>query len=271
MWRFQFVVVAVALLMVMVLSAAPVQAQSPVEQASQAGFPLLTEFTLHPGGQPFTYTYTDQEIGRLLCFLDEAQLWDSTLVAFVADHVEELGERGWIGHTLTLHDELVHVPLALAVPSGESSSAVDRLVETRWLFGTVLGFLGLPDRTGQASCPSLLRDPSEADVLVRSSTRPVGHLGEHGTRAGKHVWLSCVVAERWKLIRNHLTGRVALFDLAADPAERQDCSAESPAVTSEPEHRLDDWESELRGRDPPRPHPRADPEQLRQLEDLGYL
>lgn len=63
MWRFQFVVVAVTLLTVMVLSAAPVQAQSPVDQASQAGFPLLTEFTLRPGGQPFTYTYTAQTTG----------------------------------------------------------------------------------------------------------------------------------------------------------------------------------------------------------------
>jgi len=144
-------------------------------------------------------------------------------------------------------------------------------VETRWLFGTVLDFLGLPDRTGQASCPSLLGDPSDAESLVRSSTRPVSHLGDHGTLAGKHVWLSCVFAEQWKLIKDHVTGRLTLFDLSSDPAESQDRAADRPAVTSELERRLDDWESELHGGAPAGPPPRVDPEQLRQLESLGYL
>jgi hypothetical protein len=53
----------VGLLLVMFLSIAPVPAQSPVDQAMQAGFPLLAEFTLHPGALPFTFSYTAQEDG----------------------------------------------------------------------------------------------------------------------------------------------------------------------------------------------------------------
>ena len=53
----------VGLLLAMLLFVAPMHAQSPVDQATQAGFPMLTEFTLSPGDQPFTYSYTAQADG----------------------------------------------------------------------------------------------------------------------------------------------------------------------------------------------------------------
>ncbi|MCU0237491.1 MAG: hypothetical protein MUC72_10450 [Acidobacteria bacterium] len=52
-----------ALLLVVLLCVAPMRAQSPVDQAAQAGFPLLTEFTLRPGDQPFTTSYVAQADG----------------------------------------------------------------------------------------------------------------------------------------------------------------------------------------------------------------
>ncbi len=51
------------LLLVMFLSVLSMHAQSPVDQATQAGLPLLTEFTLQPGAQPFIFSYTAQTDG----------------------------------------------------------------------------------------------------------------------------------------------------------------------------------------------------------------
>ncbi|MBW2421989.1 MAG: sulfatase, partial [Deltaproteobacteria bacterium] len=48
--------------------------------------------------------FTDGGIGRVLDALRELGLDDETLVVFTADHGEEFGERGWLGHTTTLRE-----------------------------------------------------------------------------------------------------------------------------------------------------------------------
>ncbi len=52
----------------------------------------------------------DNEIGTLLGELEKRGVLDETLVVVMADHGEELGERGGIEHGHTLKEELLHVP-----------------------------------------------------------------------------------------------------------------------------------------------------------------
>ena len=61
--------------------------------------------------------FTDLHIGRLLAYLDEHHLWDSTCVVFVADHGEEFLEHGSFEHGSTLFEEVLHVPLFIADPA----------------------------------------------------------------------------------------------------------------------------------------------------------
>ena len=55
--------------------------------------------------------HVDAAIGRLLEALDRHGLGEETIVALTADHGEALHERGWIGHTVHLYDEILAVPL----------------------------------------------------------------------------------------------------------------------------------------------------------------
>ena len=57
--------------------------------------------------------FTDDQIGKLLAHMQELGLADNTLVVLAADHGEEFRNRGWIGHTANLYDNLLHVPLHL--------------------------------------------------------------------------------------------------------------------------------------------------------------
>jgi arylsulfatase A-like enzyme len=215
--------------------------------------------------------YCDTHVGRLLAFLEDHNLWDSSLVVFVSDHGEEFFEHGSVSHRSTLYQELIRVPLAIAAPSRESPCAVARPVETRWLFGTVLDFVGLSPPPEAESCPSLLAEkPADAD-LMWSSTRPVLRAEDLGTDSGARVWLSTVVGERWKLIKDHIIGRIMLFDLLNDPGETRDLSADEPEIAGELEQTLDALEAELRGTRPAGPGPKPDEEQLRRLKALGYL
>jgi arylsulfatase len=115
--------------------------------------------------------YTDAQIGRLLAYLEEAQLWDSTVVIAVGDHGEELVDRNWLGHAITLYQELIHVPLVIAAPQMAGPFRDARLVEVRALFATILDFAGVAN-DGNGSRESLLADQSRKRVLARSSTRP---------------------------------------------------------------------------------------------------
>jgi arylsulfatase A-like enzyme len=213
--------------------------------------------------------YTDEHIGRLLRFLDEAQLWDSTLVVLVADHGEELLERGWIGHCVTLYDELVHVPLIIAAPPSAKTAVVERPVETRWLFPTILDFAGLSSASSRGSSRSLLADSPGGDA--RSSTYPVLRPGDLGTEGGKYVRLSCIVGDRWKLISDHITDRIMLFDRERDPGEVEDLSQKRPEVTARLEQSLAAWDTEVRQATSSQPSRQLDENELQQLRSLGYL
>jgi arylsulfatase A-like enzyme len=60
--------------------------------------------------------HTDAALGRLLAGLAERDLLTDTWVVATADHGEEFMRHGWIGHTRTLYDELLRVPLVIAPP-----------------------------------------------------------------------------------------------------------------------------------------------------------
>lgn len=59
----------------------------------------------------------DEGVGRLLRYLDESGLRETTLVVFTADHGEEFWEHGSFEHGHTCYDELVHCPLAFSHPT----------------------------------------------------------------------------------------------------------------------------------------------------------
>ena len=61
--------------------------------------------------------HLDRQIGTLLEAIRIRGLWDQTLVVFVADHGESLGEEGvWFGHGERLSEAQVWVPLWFRVP-----------------------------------------------------------------------------------------------------------------------------------------------------------
>ena len=113
--------------------------------------------------------FTDLHIGRLLAYLDEHLLWDSTCVVFVADHGEEFLEHGGFEHGSTVFEEVLHVPLFIADPARDGPAAIDEPVETRWLFGTILDMAGVRRPAAEAATPNLFAPPQGDTYQVRGS------------------------------------------------------------------------------------------------------
>ena len=86
----------------------------------------------------------DQNVGKMMSFLDESGLSENTVVVFTSDHGEFSGAHGLQSKQYP-YEESVGVPLMVIDPRhpGRAGSVVDDPTATEDLFPTVLGFAGL--------------------------------------------------------------------------------------------------------------------------------
>jgi len=173
---------------------------------------------------------TDAGIGELVSWLADAGGLDRTLVVLAGDHGEELVERGRLGHTETLYEEIVHVPLIVRPPlytgGGRRVAAPVSLVA---LPATILELIGLEADGSAFDEPSLgplLDDPdagSGGRVVHASVDYDFGRETANTPRLSRK---RAVIGERYKLVHDREAKTFALYDLALDPMELEDVSAE---------------------------------------------
>src|SRR5882724_10391886 len=93
--------------------------------------------------------YADSQLGRLFAWLKHApnNLYDNTLIVFLSDHGESLGEHGEKEHGFFIYDSTVHVPLVMKPPksAGLAAQRVADAVETIQVGPTVLELAGVQD------------------------------------------------------------------------------------------------------------------------------
>jgi arylsulfatase A-like enzyme len=184
--------------------------------------------------------YTDAGIERLLSELERLGLYDDTLIVFTADHGEEFFERGWVGHTRTLYDELIRVPLVIRLPgSREAGRVVREAVSLVSLMPSLLDLMGV-DRAGLS-----VQGPSFAPLLTGKGGYRPGTLYSEVDRYSEGIGRSAVseglvpremilkhaiVSGRFKLIVDRLSGERELYDLERDPQERENLAAREPEI-----------------------------------------
>lgn len=89
--------------------------------------------------------YQDHLLGDLLETLDAEERRRDTMVVFVADHGEMLGEHQFLGHGFGLHQELIRVPLLIRLPGQDKGERIPVPVSTRCLFHTILDAAGVEE------------------------------------------------------------------------------------------------------------------------------
>lgn len=208
----------------------------------------------------------DDQIGLLLAELKRLGRYDSTLIVLTADHGDAFYEHGFIGHSTVPYDELVRVPLVIKLPGGrfadESVAVQARLVD---LMPTLLAALGVDPPAGVAGCNLL--------ALVRGGEPPaecgraVIEIAEEGAYP-----VVALRTERWKYIHHQHRGD-ELYDLEADPAERDDLLAPAagpPPPAAEELHRAALAVVAARAANAESPV-ELDAATIRELKALGYL
>ncbi|HMA97119.1 MAG TPA: sulfatase [Polyangiaceae bacterium] len=160
----------------------------------------------------------DRALATVLEELKRTKLWERTIIIITADHGEEFGEHGGGIHSRTCYEEVTHVPLVLRMP-GEHARRVGQRVALIDLAPTLLELLGGDYSAVPLDGQSLLV-PIFAPELAKEN-RPV-FCSIYDVMPGRSAFFNrSVRAGRWSLHEEVISGRVELYDLVVDQAERQ--------------------------------------------------
>ncbi len=167
--------------------------------------------------------FSDDLVGRLLAALDRLDRRRDTLVVVTSDHGEGLGEHGENVHGYFVYQSTLRVPLIFRGPgvlAGAKPSVTARSVD---LVPTVLDLLdvALPrdgHLAGRTLRPALRGEALPEEPSYAESLLPLLHYGWSDLRS--------IRESRWKYVQ---APRPELYDLAADPGERDNRVDAEPA------------------------------------------
>jgi arylsulfatase A-like enzyme len=190
---------------------------------------------------------TDENVGRVLNYLEEKQILDDTVVIHGSDHGYFLGEWRLFDKRL-MHEPSIRVPLMIRYPKRIPAGTVrDEMVLDIDLAPTLLDLAGLP-LASQMQGESVLPLANAPNPRFRQEwyyeyfewPNPEGVRPHRGIRT-----------EQYKLIHYVMEPQeFELYDLVRDPGERQNLYAQPQYVTLQ--RRLFDRLNELEGQVPQR-------------------
>jgi arylsulfatase A-like enzyme len=219
--------------------------------------------------------YTDKHIGRLFDYLEKKKLDSKTLIIVVADHGEEFMERGWLGHTKSLHEEVIKVPLLVVLPKFDHKNPIAiNTIETRSIFSMILDYIGLPFYS-EGLAPSLVPMFQKNEVHkiqdISHSAYSSVWLPDAPVHSGNRVKISALHTNRWKLIIDHTRQQEYLFNLEKDPGETTNLIAEETKVLQKMRPMLKDWLRKMLKTRHEIMHLEMRQEEINKLISLGYV
>jgi arylsulfatase A-like enzyme len=192
--------------------------------------------------------YADDQIGRFVRELQARGLLENTILVVHADHGEELWDHGGFEHGHALHEELLHVPLAIVYPPRVPAGVrVPGRVRTIDVFPTLLDLLGLrpavagldhgfTGRLSDLNATSLLPwidGPRRADDLPALAEAML-----YGPPTGRFWEQKALYEGHLKLVAGGTAPQDELYDLGADPGETHDALGERAPEANTLRHRL---------------------------------
>jgi arylsulfatase A-like enzyme len=216
----------------------------------------------------------DVSLARMIAYLKENGIYDSTLIIFTSDHGEELGEHGKVGyHTHTVFDELLKVPLVIKFAgSVNAGTQIDTQVRTIDILPTILDVTGVEapgDSDGTSLLPLLVRS-REAESGGETSTALQFAVSERDDAADSHHVMSIRTNDsKLYVIKKHdEIVRRMFFDLEDDPTEQENMF---PKRQRRADSLWKQFETIKAQRECPPLEPIAlDAPTIRRLKELGY-
>lgn len=165
--------------------------------------------------------HVDYEVGRVLAALRESGQAENTLVLFMSDHGEMLGDHGFYFQGPYFYPEMIRVPLIMAWPGHTRPAASEAMVELVDVAPTLLEAAGVPVHPGMQgkSLWPLLTGSADAQVHRESiyseyyQAIPSAYARNGGAQA------TALRTREFALTVVHGHAQGELYDLRLDPGE----------------------------------------------------
>jgi len=222
----------------------------------------------------------DDHLGVFFDRLRSSGALDHTHVIIVADHGDHLGEKAFVGHSISLYNELIHVPLIIRDANGDlpRGGVVEQPVSTRRLFHTALSAAGLAGAHEERYSLAAGEDPDRGVVYAEALTDENVLKIIQRQRAELVAEYRCDQRRRavwhtpYKLI---LTGNdsVELFNFIEDPRETDNLAAAMPGQVAGMSDLLSEYERQAEAQAVPSGGSAGlhDAQVSQRLRALGYL
>jgi arylsulfatase A-like enzyme len=189
----------------------------------------------------------DREIGSLLDELDRRDMLKDTHIIITSDHGEQFGEHGVFNHGYSVYSQEVHVPLIVISPEAQPGQVCGEPVSLRDIPATVVDLVGLGNASPFPGRSLALRwKKPEVSYRPRGSMAisevdiPLSVPPERGKASGPGGFTVSLADAGLHYVLG-ASPREELYDLAADPKERNDLM-KAPAQDS----RLGQFRSAIR-------------------------
>ncbi len=190
---------------------------------------------LHGAAYDAAVRYLDDVARDLLELLERQGILDRTLVLFTSDHGDGLGAHPEIGHSISLWEEQLAIPLLVRLPRGRrGGEVVSGRTTLTAVTPTLLDWLGLerpeilrgaPDLEEAAEHPVVADYRSYFSETNRTTNRNMSE--RYPELAARITHAHVIYCGDLKLIARP-DGTFSLFDLEADPSEQIDLASERP-------------------------------------------
>lgn len=157
--------------------------------------------------------YADKLVGQIHGGLDKLGVMEDTVFIITADHGENLGDHGSIGHEGLPWDSVTHVPLIIAYPRKiPAGKIVSGLTESVDIVPTIVDMAGLQVPEGKSLDGQSLMKSMNPDSGGREAV-----FTNYSLRTAGYKWLV----------------KGALFDLYKDPGETTDIAEQQSAIAED--------------------------------------
>ena len=223
--------------------------------------PYRTQYKSHPYDGEIAYA--DHELGRLIAWLKRNQLYEHSLIVFLSDHGESLGEHGEQEHGFFVYNATVHIPLIVKPPAGSGirPTRVARPVETVAVAPTLLQLAGVHDEIEkQLVSPGLFGADAETADAYSETFYPFSSFGWsplHALQTARYQFIDGPEPE--------------LYDVEADPEEKNNLASQQPATLAVLKEKLATRLRDHRFAPAPDSSSELSPDAIDKLRALGYV